>query len=127
MQTSSKPTEVENVPLATAPAPTEIVDAGISEQVKRYGAWLSAQSYHDPDEQLRTSQEYAARAARIVEVGDRRIQTFAPFRYKYSALQTITSKQGIVCIMIALAAVLGLIWDWRQTVVNIMILVSTGY
>jgi cellulose synthase/poly-beta-1,6-N-acetylglucosamine synthase-like glycosyltransferase len=127
MQTSIKQAEVENVVLTIAPAPIEIADPGISEQIRRYRAWLATQAYHDPEEQMRASQEYAARASRIVEVGERRIQTFAPFRYKYSALQTITAKQGSVLIIIALTVVLGLIWDWRQTVVSVMILVSSGY
>lgn len=127
MQTSTKQTDIENAILTLASPPLEISDPGISEQVKRYSAWLSAQSLHNPDEQLHASQEYAERAGRIVEVGERRIQTFAPFRYKYSALQTITSKQKVALIMIGLAAVLGLIWDWRQTVVALMVVVSTGY
>src|SRR5450432_1366433 len=116
MQPSIKHDEVEQAMLHIAPA-VEISDPGISEQVRRYGAWLSTQALQDPDEQLRRSQEYAARASRIVEVGKRRIQTFAPFRYKYSALKTITSKQGTFLIMLGLAVVLGLLWDWRQTVV----------
>src|SRR5450759_769469 len=85
----------------------EVFDQGMHEQVAHYSTWLSGQAKRDPAASIHASQEYTERAAKIVQVGEQRIQTFAPFRYKYSALQTITAKQNITLIMLGLVVVLG--------------------
>ena len=117
--------DVKEMPGASHP--DDVSDPGLGEQVERYRAWLAAQAVQNEDDRLRIAQVYAERASRIVEVEGRRIQTFAPFRYKYSALQTITSKQIVALLMIGLAITLGLIWDWRQTTVAVMTVVALGY
>src|SRR5450755_1662102 len=106
---------------------TEVSDQGMHEQVARYSTWLSGQAKRDPADSIHASQEYTERAAKIVQVGEQRIQTFAPFRYKYSALQTITPKQSITLIMLGLVVVLGGIWNWRQTFVALVALIAIGY
>jgi cellulose synthase/poly-beta-1,6-N-acetylglucosamine synthase-like glycosyltransferase len=105
----------------------EVFDQGMHEQVARYSTWLSGQAKRDPAASIHASQEYTERAAKIVQVGEQRIQTFAPFRYKYSALQTITPKQSITLIMLGLVVVLGGIWNWRQTFVALVALIAIGY
>ncbi len=86
-----------------APSP-DITQA--QEQITRYTTWLATQS--QLAQRSNTQQEinaYIDLATKVVEIDGQAIQTFAPFRYKYSALRTVTRKQVIsFCIMIALFA-----------------------
>jgi hypothetical protein len=84
---------------ATIPTETKTT---FSEQVTRYRVWLEAQSKQQRNDIVRERNDYAQRAARVVQIGERRIQSFAPFRYKYSALQTITAKQSVIVTLLGL-------------------------
>ncbi len=97
------------------------------EQVERYRLWLSQQDRRENSDITRECNEYGERATKIVEIGEKRIQSFAPFRYKYSALQTITWKQTMLVGALALVLVLGFIWDWRQASVVIITIIALGY
>ncbi len=105
----------------------EALDQSVHEQVARYRTWLAGQARYDPALSIHASQDYRERAVKIVQVGEQRIQTFAPFRYKYSALKTITSQQSITLIMLGLVVVLGAILSWRQTFVVLVALTAIGY
>jgi cellulose synthase/poly-beta-1,6-N-acetylglucosamine synthase-like glycosyltransferase len=105
----------------------ETTSTTIIEQVERYQKWLSLQDKRDISDIKRESNEYGERATKIVEIGEKRIQSFAPFRYKYSALQTITAKQGMVVGVLILLLVLGFIWDWRQASVVLISIIALGY
>ncbi len=99
----------------------------LDEQIQRYAAWLKTQAQRTPESIQQERLAYAERAARIVEVDERRIQTFAPFRYKYSALQTITSKQSLILGSLGLALLLWGIWDWQLVSLFLLAVVSFMY
>ncbi|MDQ2906021.1 MAG: glycosyltransferase [Ktedonobacteraceae bacterium] len=98
-----------------------------SKHVMRYRTWLTAQVRHDTAEVERESEEYATRASQIVQVESKRVRTFAPFRYKYSALQTITSKQVAILCLSVLIAVLGLAWRPQPMLVVIVGIIAFWY
>ena len=96
-------------------------------RVARYREWLAAQSQQHRESIEQNMGEYAERAMHIVEVQESSIQTFAPFRYKYSALQTITLKQRVILIALALAWLAALAWNWRATLAATITAITLGY
>jgi cellulose synthase/poly-beta-1,6-N-acetylglucosamine synthase-like glycosyltransferase len=96
-------------------------------QMKRYFIWLFDQAQRDQQENQAEIQAYANQARRIIEAGNRRIQIFAPFRYRYSALYTITQPQAVTLILVGLLVFLCLLWSWENTLVAMIALVTLGY
>ena len=85
------------------------VDADICLQVARYTEWLSAQARHNtPANAAREMKEYVENAGKTVLIGSRKIEIFAPFHPKHSALQTITRWQAIGIVVIFIAWEIGL-------------------
>ena len=103
------------------------VDEHFQRQVEGYKTWLAAQTREHNGHVFHQMGEYAARAMLAVEVGNSRIQTFAPFRYKYSALQTITRKQVVFVVLIALIWLAAMVWNWKVTVAWTISLITIGY
>ena len=96
-------------------------------QVASYKHWLTAQTRQHQDEVFHEMNEYAERAMKIVEVDNKRIQTFTPFRYKYSALQTITSKQVAVVTVLALCWITLMVVNWKVTLAWTISMITLGY
>ena len=84
------------------------------EQIQQYTAWLMAESQRTNASVInKVMNEYAAIAAKPVNVKNKRIQPFAPFRQKHSALETFTKAQisitcGILLILLVSAIFIGL-------------------
>ncbi|HET8912650.1 MAG TPA: glycosyltransferase, partial [Ktedonobacteraceae bacterium] len=97
------------------------------QQVASYRTWLSTQSKKHASQVLQERREYAQRAMRTVEVGNKRIQTFAPFRYKFSALQTITRKQVVSLSLIGAIWAVCMIWNWSITLAVTISLITLLY
>ncbi|HLH62728.1 MAG TPA: glycosyltransferase [Ktedonobacteraceae bacterium] len=106
---------------------TRLKDEHFERQVVRYKAWLAMQRRQHHDEMYHEMQEYAGRAMTAVEVGNNRIQTFAPFRYKYSALQTIVDKQVIFIGSLTLAWIGAMLWNWKLALAWTISLITLGY
>jgi cellulose synthase/poly-beta-1,6-N-acetylglucosamine synthase-like glycosyltransferase len=112
---------------AELPALSQVTNDTLDDQVLRYTNWMTAQAQRSSESIQQERMVYAKRASQIVEVDEQRIQTFAPFRYKYSALQTITPKQTLILGALGLILLLGCIWDWRVTSLSLLTLVSVIY
>ena len=95
--------------------------------VASYKTWLTTQTHQHNDTVYHDMHTYAERAMQVVEIGNRRIQTFTPFRYKYSALQTITRKQIIMLVVLALLCVVGFVWNWKVMLTWTISLITVGY
>jgi cellulose synthase/poly-beta-1,6-N-acetylglucosamine synthase-like glycosyltransferase len=102
-------------------------DEHFERRVASYRKWLATQTQQHNGHVDQQMYDYAARAMQVVEVGDSRIQTFAPFRYKYSALQTITHKQILFLVALALISTGCLLWNWKETVAALISLITVGY
>lgn len=116
---------IEQLPFSALPTAPQVHTPEL-----RYRAWLATQSQHGREEQLQGMTQmgqYAARASQAVAVGNKRIQTFAPFRYKYSALQTITPKQRLVLSLIGVVWLIALIFAWKITLAGTIAAVTIGY
>jgi type III secretory pathway component EscR len=90
-------------------------DEHFARQLASYKHWLQEQTRQHQDTVFHEMSEYAERAMQTVEVNNSRIQTFAPFRYKYSALQTITRKQIAFVLGSALCWIALMAWGWKVT------------
>ncbi|HLX39555.1 MAG TPA: glycosyltransferase, partial [Ktedonobacteraceae bacterium] len=95
--------------------------------VAAYKAWLTMQTKEHADRAYHEQGAYAERAMAAVEVGNSRIQTFTPFRYKYSALQTITRKQIIVLVVAVLFWLSCMLLNWKVTTTWTISLITLGY
>src|ERR1700680_2498345 len=102
-------------------------DAHFIGQVASYKHWLTTQTQQHQSQVYHEINEYAERAMKIVEVGNKRIQTFTPFRYKYSALQTITHKQVVFVIALALGWITLMVVNWKVTLAWTISLITLGY
>ncbi len=102
-------------------------DAHFIGQVASYKHWLTTQTQQHQSQGYHEINEYAERAMKIVEVDNKRIQTFTPFRYKYSALQTITHKQVVFVIALALIWITLMIVNWKITLAWTISLITLGY
>lgn len=120
-------TDVENAGLVQQSLPAQPAKEYFERRVASYRKWLAAQTQQHKSRVQQEMDEYAARAMQAVEVGSSRIQTFAPFRYKYSALQTITRKQIFFISIIALAWLGCMAWRWKETLVCTISLITLGY
>ena len=81
----------------------------ISEQVKSYARWLTADARRNVLGNYREEiSKYIDEALTPVRVSGREVSIFAPFCRKFSALQTITRGQFCVLGLVGLAGVLGL-------------------
>lgn len=113
------------------PAAAKHQPAATGELIERlagsYRAWLTAQTQQHRLTRDAEMLEYAERAMQSVEVKGRRIQTFAPFRYKYSALQTITRRQVYFLVAVALVWMVAFLWNWRVSLVAAVSLITSGY
>src|SRR5579883_1063933 len=107
--------------------PAQPADEHFERRVAAYRKWLSEQTRRHKGRVQQEMDDYAARALQVVEVGSNRIQTFAPFRYKYSALQTITRKQILFASIIALVWAGCMAWRWKETLVCTISLITPGY
>ncbi len=96
-------------------------------QAASYKHWLTAQTQHHQGDVFHDMNEYAERAMKIIEVNNKRIQTFSPFRYKYSALQTITTKQVLVVTSLALCWITLMIVNWKVTLAWTISMITLGY
>jgi len=102
-------------------------DEHFTSQVASYKHWLTSQTQQHREQAYHEINEYAERAMKIVEVDNKRIQTFTPFRYKYSALQTITSKQVAVVTSLALCWVALMAVNWKITLAWTISMITLGY
>src|SRR5579883_210802 len=107
--------------------PAQPGDEHFERRVASYRRWLSEQTRRHKDRGQQEMGDYAARAMQVVEVDNSRIQTFAPFRYKYSALQTITRKQTLFLVTLAVICTGCLLWNWKETVAALISLITIGY
>ncbi len=107
--------------------PAQPGDEHFERRVASYRRWLSEQTRRHKDRGQQEMGDYAARAMQVVEVDNNRIQTFAPFRYKYSALQTITRKQILFVSIIALVWAGCMAWRWKETLACTISLITLGY
>jgi len=117
-----------------------INDKNLRMQVARYAEWLSSQSQRSVKrsqelspygaDATREMHEYIENAGKTVQVGDKEVAIFAPFRPEHSALQTFTPKQIIALLALAIAWVLSLL-VWRQgmliTTIAFITLLYTGH
>lgn len=102
-------------------------DKHFNSQVASYKHWLTHQTQQHQVQAYHEINEYAERAMEIVEVDNKRIQTFTPFRYKYSALQTITRKQVVVVTFLALGWITLMIVNWKSTLAWTISMITLGY
>lgn len=102
-------------------------DEHFEKQVASYKHWLTAQSQQHQSEVYHEMSEYAERAMKIVEVGNSRIQTFTPFRYKYSALQTITRNQIAFVTGAVLCWITLMVFNWKVALAWTISIITLGY
>lgn len=102
-------------------------DEHFTRQVASYKHWLTSQTQQHREQAYHEINEYAERAMKIVEVDQKRIQTFTPFRYKYSALQTITPKQVAVVTSLALCWLALMVLNWKITLAWTISMITLGY
>jgi hypothetical protein len=70
----------------------------ISEQVKSYARWLTADTRRNVFSNYREEiKKYSVEALTPIRVSGREVSIFAPFCHKYSAQQTITRRQ--LCVL----------------------------
>jgi cellulose synthase/poly-beta-1,6-N-acetylglucosamine synthase-like glycosyltransferase len=82
-----------------------------TEQVRRYHAWLSAESQRTATSTtIKDIDEYSVYARKAVTLDGKRIQAFAPFRREHSAFKTFSTTQIVTISAIALALLLGFAW-----------------
>jgi len=103
------------------------VSRSLDIQMKRYLAWLVDQAQHDWVEDVKEIHSYAKQARRVVEVDNQQVQIFAPFRYHYSALRTLTRSQAITLVLAGLIILWCLFWNWENTLVATIALITLGY
>ena len=79
-------------------------------RAKYYAEWLEKQArydeQHDNEEETRS---YIEEASKVVQVGGHEVAIFAPFRPKFSALQTFTTGQVLVLCLLGMLWVAGLL------------------
>lgn len=102
-------------------------DEHFTRQIASYKHWLTSQTRQHHEQAYHEMHEYAERAMKIIEVDQKRIQTFTPFRYKYSALQTITRKQVAVVISLVLCWVALMVVNWKFTLAWTISMITLGY
>ena len=115
---------------ATYPVQTQTTPGLVehfARQVASYKHWLASQTQQHREQAYHEINEYAERAMKIVEVDNKRIQTFTPFRYKYSALQTITRKQVAVVASLALCWAALMVVNWKITLAWTISMITLGY
>ena len=114
-----------------------INDKNLRTQVARYAEWLSSQSQRSVKssqelspygaDATREMHEYIENAGKTVQVGDKEVAIFAPFRPEHSALQTFTPRQIIALFALAIAWLLSLLL-WRQsTLITTIALITLLY
>ncbi len=114
-----------------------INDKNLRMQVARYAEWLSSQSQRSVKsaqelspygtDATRELHEYIENAGKTVQVGDKEVAIFAPFRPEHSALQTFTPRQIIALFALAIAWLLSLL-VWRQgTLITTIALITLLY
>lgn len=124
-ETTSPPVTRDAVPKQ---APRPLPNAELRKQVTRYAQWLTGQVEHyTPAKMQHEVNRYIERATKVVEVGTQQIQTFAPFRYKYSALKTLTRKQVVVFAGMGLTLLVALLFQSKITLLVMLSLVSIAY
>lgn len=109
-------------------ASQRLADDYLYEQVKRYRGWLVAQAERSRmmnEQQI--ARAYAENAGQVVVVGSQNVQSFAPFRYKYSALKVITIKQAILMVLAFVAWVLALIFLGWGVLVATLGVITVAY
>ena len=81
----------------------------ISEQVKSYARWLTADTRRNVFSNYREEiRKYSDEALTPIRVSGREVSIFAPFCHKYSAQQTITRRQLCALGLVGMAGVIGL-------------------
>src|SRR6266567_9548019 len=89
---------------------TAIIDPHIQQKVQSYTSWLQKQARYDVQkDHTQEINAYIQEATKRVKVGKKEVATFAPFRPKHSALQTLTIKQVIALCVIGLLGMIGLL------------------
>lgn len=116
-----------DVPEVSKLAADPVQQKHFERHVAAYKAWLAGQTKEHADRAYHERCAYAERAMAAVEVGNSRIQTFTPFRYKYSALQTITRKQVIVLVLIAMLWLGSMLWNWKVAAAWTISLITLVY
>jgi cellulose synthase/poly-beta-1,6-N-acetylglucosamine synthase-like glycosyltransferase len=103
-------------------------DSANDENVKQYTRLLIEEIQRNV---LMKSQEevekYNDEAQSTTRVGNRKVCTFAPFRNEYSALKTITPKQGVVLSFVGLAVIAGLIFFRLNAIVAAIAMITVLY
>ena len=95
-------------------------------QVTRYTVWLATEA----SRQASNSQEaleYQRLATEVVHAKGRSVRTFAPFHPERSALQTLTSGQGLVLAVLAFGWALAFFFNGISTLVLSVALVTVFY
>lgn len=120
--------QLENEQVAEQKADSPAIEnKSLEIQMKRYLIWLLDQAQRDKQENLSEIHAYADQARRIVEAENRQVQIFAPFRYRYSALYTITRSQAMTLALAGLIILLCLFWNWENTLIALIALITLGY
>jgi cellulose synthase/poly-beta-1,6-N-acetylglucosamine synthase-like glycosyltransferase len=100
----------------------------ISEQVKSYARWLTADARRNILSNYREEiRKYIDEALTPVRVSGREVSIFAPFCRKYSAQQTITRGQLCVLGLVGMAGILGLYMYHVEMVVVTIAAVTVLY
>jgi cellulose synthase/poly-beta-1,6-N-acetylglucosamine synthase-like glycosyltransferase len=100
----------------------------ISEQVKSYARWLTADTRRNILSNYREEiRKYSDEALTPIRVRGREVSIFAPFCHKYSAQRTITRGQLCVLGLLGTAGVLGLILYRVEMVVVTIAAVTVLY
>jgi cellulose synthase/poly-beta-1,6-N-acetylglucosamine synthase-like glycosyltransferase len=103
-------------------------DASIAEQVQHYERWLDADAQRGYTiNSQKALEDYRSLALRTTEVDGKEIAIFAPFRQKFSALQTFTPGQLFVLALMLMLLIVGLALFPTQTLVAGIALVTLFY
>jgi hypothetical protein len=81
----------------------------IAQQIARYSDWLASQAKQRVlNDNIKVRNEYIQDAAKVVSVGRKKVEIFAPFQPERSALQTFTIQQIAAMCVLALLFIAGL-------------------
>src|SRR5258707_8103578 len=85
------------------------MDPHVQDRIHYYSDWLSKHAEYDRQrDRAREIDDYMRSATRVEMVGKVKVTTFAPFRARFSALQTFTRPQFLVLRLLCLVWLAGL-------------------
>src|SRR5205807_5312008 len=98
------------------------------EQVKYYANWLAKQAKHDVlNDHSKEIDDYIQEATKVVQVGEKEVAIFAPFRPHLSALQTFTTRQVLALCLLALLWMGGLLLFRLQMLTAVVAAITVMY